>query len=85
MIAGACSRHLGIGFGDVIGTMAWNTHRHAEIWYGLMSLGVVVHTLNPRLFADQLAYIINHAEDQWLFIDLTFVPLLESLSDGCRG
>ena len=81
MIAGACSRHLGIGFGDVIGTMAWNTHRHAEIWYGLMSLGVVVHTLNPRLFADQLAYIINHAEDQWLFIDLTFVPLLESLSD----
>jgi acyl-CoA synthetase (AMP-forming)/AMP-acid ligase II len=81
MIAGACSRHLGIGFGDVVGTMAWNTHRHAEIWYGLMSLGVVVHTLNPRLFADQLAYIINHAEDQWLFIDLTFVPLLESLSD----
>ena len=81
MIAGACSRHLGIGFGDVVGTMAWNTHRHAEIWYGLMSLGVVVHTLNPRLFADQLAYIINHAEDQWLFIDLTFVPLMESLSD----
>jgi 3-(methylthio)propionyl---CoA ligase len=81
MIADATSRHLGIGFGDVIGTMAWNTHRHAEIWYGLMSLGVVVHTLNPRLFADQLAYIINHAEDQWLFIDLTFVPLLESLSD----
>ena len=81
MIGSACSKHLGIGFGDVIGTMAWNTHRHAEIWYGLMSLGVVVHTLNPRLFADQLAYIINHAEDQWLFIDLTFVPLLENLSD----
>jgi fatty-acyl-CoA synthase len=79
MIASACSKHLGIGFGDVIGTMAWNTHRHAEIWYGLMSLGVVVHTLNPRLFAEQLAYVINHAEDQWLFIDLTFVPLLESL------
>jgi fatty-acyl-CoA synthase len=81
MIASACSRHLGIGFGDVIGTMAWNTHRHAEIWYGLMSTGVVVHTLNPRLFAEQLAYIINHAEDQWLFIDLTFVPLLESLGN----
>jgi acyl-CoA synthetase (AMP-forming)/AMP-acid ligase II len=80
MIASACSKHLGIGFGDVIGTMAWNTHRHAEIWYGLMSLGVVVHTLNPRLFTDQLAYIINHAEDQWLFADLTFVSLLESLS-----
>jgi 3-(methylthio)propionyl---CoA ligase len=81
MIASACGKHLGISFGDVIGTMAWNTHRHAEIWYGLMSLGVVVHTLNPRLFAEQLAYIVNHAEDQWLFIDLTFVPLLESLSD----
>jgi acyl-CoA synthetase (AMP-forming)/AMP-acid ligase II len=80
MIASACSKHLGVGFGDVIGTMAWNTHRHAEIWYGLMSIGAVVHTLNPRLFAEQLAYIINHAEDQWLFIDLTFVPLLESLS-----
>ncbi len=80
MIASACSKQLGIGFGDVIGTMAWNTHRHAEIWYGLMSLGVVVHTLNPRLFADQLAYIINHAEDRWLFIDLTFVPLVESLA-----
>jgi acyl-CoA synthetase (AMP-forming)/AMP-acid ligase II len=81
MIASACRKHLGIGLGDVIGTMAWNTHRHAEIWYGLMSLGVVVHTLNPRLFTEQLAYIVNHAEDQWLFIDLTFVPLVESLAD----
>jgi len=81
MIASACSKQLDIGPGDVIGTMAWNTHRHAEIWYGLMSLGVVVHTLNPRLFAEQLAYVINHAEDQWLFIDLTFVPLVESLAD----
>jgi acyl-CoA synthetase (AMP-forming)/AMP-acid ligase II len=78
-IASACVRHLGIGFGDVVGTMAWNTHRHAEIWYGLMSMGAVVHTLNPRLFPDQLAYIINHAEDRWVFLDLTFVPLMESL------
>jgi acyl-CoA synthetase (AMP-forming)/AMP-acid ligase II len=46
-----------------------------------MSLGCVVHTLNPRLFADQLAYIINHAEDRWVFLDLTFVPILEALQD----
>jgi fatty-acyl-CoA synthase len=80
MFASACARRLGIGFGDVVGTMAWNTHRHVEIWYGLMSTGVVVHTLNPRLFPDQLDYIINHAEDSWLFLDLTFVPILEGLS-----
>ena len=60
----------------VVATMAWNTHRHLEIWYGLMGLGAVVHTLNPRLFADQLDYIINHAEDRWIFLDLTFVPTL---------
>ncbi len=56
---------LGLGDGEVIATMAWNTHRHLEIWYGLMGLGAVVHTLNPRLFADQLDYIVNHAEDRW--------------------
>jgi fatty-acyl-CoA synthase len=80
MIASAGAKRLGIGPGDVVGTMAWNTHRHAEIWYGLMGMGAVVHTINPRLFADQLAYIINHAEDSWLFLDLTFVKLLEDLS-----
>ena len=80
MIAGAGAKRLGIAPGDVVGTMAWNTYRHAEIWYGLMGMGAVVHTINPRLFADQLAYIINHAEDRWLFLDLTFVKLLEDLS-----
>ena len=80
MIAGAGAQRLGIAPGDVVGTMAWNTYRHAEIWYGLMGMGAVVHTINPRLFADQLAYIINHAEDRWLFLDLTFVKLLEDLS-----
>jgi acyl-CoA synthetase (AMP-forming)/AMP-acid ligase II len=80
MLASAAAGRLGIGCGDVVGTMAWNTYRHAEIWYGLMGMGAVVHTLNPRLFSDQLAYIINHAEDRWLFLDLTFVPLLEGLS-----
>ena len=71
----------GIGLGDRVGTMAWNTERHVEAWFGIMGLGAVCHTLNPRLFAEQLDYIINHAEDQVVFVDLTFVPLLEALQD----
>ena len=67
--------------GSVIATMAWNTWRHLEIWYGVMGMGGIVHTLNPRLFTDQLGYIVNHAEDQWIFTDLTFVPLLEKLQE----
>ena len=81
MLASAAARELGAREGDVIATMAWNGFRHLECWYGLMSLGCVVHTLNPRLFADQLAYIVNHAEDRWIFVDLTFVPILEALQD----
>jgi acyl-CoA synthetase (AMP-forming)/AMP-acid ligase II len=81
MLASAAARELGCRQGQVIATMAWNGFRHLECWYGLMSLGAVVHTLNPRLFADQLAYIINHAEDGWIFLDLSFVPLLEALQD----
>jgi len=74
-------RALGIEAGDRIATMAWNTERHMEVWYGIMGLGAVCHTLNPRLFADQLIYIVNHAEDRVLFVDLTFVPILEKLRD----
>ncbi len=70
----------GIGMGDRVATMAWNTDRHVETWYGIMGLGAICHTLNPRLFAEQLAYIINHAEDRLMFVDLTFVPLLEALA-----
>jgi acyl-CoA synthetase (AMP-forming)/AMP-acid ligase II len=81
-LASACERKLGLRTGSVIATMAWNSWRHLEIWYGVMGLGAIVHTLNPRLFTDQLAYIINHAEDQWIFIDLTFVPLFEKLQDS---
>jgi fatty-acyl-CoA synthase len=71
----------GIGLGDRIATMAWNTDRHFEAWYGIMGIGAICHTLNPRLFAEQLVYIINHAEDRILFVDLTFVPLIEALAD----
>ncbi len=75
---------LGIKKGDIIGTMAWNGYRHMELWYGAMGLGAVVHTLNPRLFPEQLVYIINHAEDGYFFLDLTFVPILEGIQDRLK-
>ena len=84
-LASAAKNRLGISLGEVVGTMAWNGYRHMEVWYGLMSLGAVVHTLNPRLFADQLEYIVNHAEDQWIFLDLTFAPVLEAVKDRIPG
>ena len=71
----------GIGLGDRVATMAWNTDRHVETWYGTMGIGAIVHTINPRLFAEQLVYIVNHAEDKLLFLDLTFVPLAEAIAD----
>jgi len=69
--------------GDRIATLAWNTGRHMEVWYGIMGIGAVCHTLNPRLFPEQLAYIINHAEDRIIFVDLTFLPLLEAVLPHC--
>ncbi len=65
--------------GDRIGTLAWTTYRHFELFYGVSGMGAVLHTTNPRLFDDQISYIINHAEDRLLFIDLDFVPLVEKL------
>jgi fatty-acyl-CoA synthase len=69
----------GVKQGDCIGTMAWNTHRHMEVWYGVSGSGAICHTVNPRLFPDQLKFIINHAQDTMMFVDLTFVGLLGSL------
>ncbi len=69
----------GIEPGDRVATLAWNTANHIETWYGVMGIGAVCHTLNPRLFPEQLVYIINHAEDRIVFVDLTFVPLLEAI------
>jgi fatty-acyl-CoA synthase len=71
----------GIKFGDRVATLAWNTWRHIEAWYGIMGIGAVYHTVNPRLFPDQIAWIINDAEDRVMMTDLTFVPLLEKLAD----
>ena len=66
----------GIAPGDRVATLAWNTWRHLETWYGITGAGGVYHTINPRLFPDQISYIMNHAEDKLVFVDLTFVPLL---------
>ena len=69
----------GIREGDRVATLAWNTWRHMEAWYGLMGIGAVYHTVNPRLFPDQIIWIINHAEDRFLLVDLTFLPLVEKV------
>ena len=71
----------GIKLGDRVATLAWNTWRHLEAWYGILGIGAVYHTVNPRLFPEQIAWIVNHAEDRVMIIDLTFVPLLEKLAD----
>ncbi len=76
---------LGVGGGDRIATLAWNGHRHLELYFGVAGLGAVCHTINPRLFADQLVYIVNHAEDRYVFLDPTFVGLLEGLQERLPG
>ncbi|MFC6634644.1 long-chain-fatty-acid--CoA ligase [Microbulbifer taiwanensis] len=72
---------LGVRPGDRIGTLAWNDYRHFELYYATSCSGLVCHTINPRLFQEQIAYIVEHAEDRWLFIDPMFVPLLETLAE----
>jgi fatty-acyl-CoA synthase len=72
---------LGAQTSDRVATLAWNNYRHFELYFGVSGIGSVLHTINPRLFPEQLVYIINHAEDRWIFVDLTFVPLLESIKD----
>jgi fatty-acyl-CoA synthase len=73
-------QRLGVVKADRIATLAWNTQRHMESWYALAGLGAICHTVNPRLFADQITYIMNHAEDKALLLDLTFVPMIEQLA-----
>lgn len=69
----------GLREGDRAATLAWNTWRHVEVWYGLLGIGAIYHTVNPRLFPDQIAWIINHAGDRFLFVDLTFLPIVEKI------
>ncbi|HQF30244.1 MAG TPA: AMP-binding protein, partial [Hyphomicrobiales bacterium] len=71
---------MGMKLGDRIATLAWNTWRHLEAWYGILGIGAIYHTINPRLFPEQIAYIVNHAEDRMIFVDLTFLPLIEKMA-----
>ena len=82
-LANALDR-LGVKMGDRIGTLAWNGYRHFEIYYATSGIGAVCHTINPRLFPEQVAYIVNHAEDQYIFVDLNIVPLLTALADHMK-
>ena len=74
---------LGVVAGDRVGTLAWNGYRHFELYFGVSGMGAVVHTVNPRLFLEQLVYIVNHAEDKYVFFDLTFTQLVEKLAPLC--
>lgn len=79
---------LGIGEGDRVATLAWNGHRHFELYYGISGIGAVCHTINPRLPPEQMRYILNHAQDRLLFVDLSLLPLVDALAgelpEGCR-
>jgi fatty-acyl-CoA synthase len=73
----------GVAMGERVGTLAWNGYRHLELYYAASGSGAVLHTINPRLHPEQIAYIVNHAEDQVLFFDLTFLPLVEAIAPHC--
>jgi acyl-CoA synthetase (AMP-forming)/AMP-acid ligase II len=71
---------LGVGFGQPVATLAWNSLRHLELYYGVIGSGRILHTVNPRLFPEQIQYIVDHAEDGYVFFDPAFVPLVEELA-----
>lgn len=75
---------LGVQRGDRIATLAWNGYRHLELYYAVSGMGAVLHTINPRLHPEQMAWIANHAEDKFLFFDTTFLPLVEGIAPHCR-
>ena len=78
-------RALGVQRGDRVGSFAWNSHRHLELYLGVPSSGAVLHTLNIRLFPDQISFIVNHAEDAVIFVDDTLLPTLEPLAARFSG
>jgi 3-(methylthio)propionyl---CoA ligase len=75
---------LGVKPGDRVATLAWNGYRHFELYFAISGIGAVCHTINPRLFPEQITYIANHAGDGRLFFDLTFLPLVEKLAPDCK-
>jgi 3-(methylthio)propionyl---CoA ligase len=84
-LAHALAERLGVAPGDRVATFAWNTQRHLELYYGVSGIGAVLHTLNPRLFAPQIVYIVNHARDRFIFLDADLVPVLEPLAEQLPG
>jgi len=76
---------LGVERGDRVGTFAWNSQRHFELYFAVPCTGAVLHTLNIRLFADQLSYVVNHAEDKVIFVDDSLVPVLEKLAPSLQS
>ncbi|ALS61447.1 3-(methylthio)propionyl-CoA ligase [Pandoraea norimbergensis] len=78
-------RRLGVSDGERVGTLAWNGYRHLELYYGVSGMGSVVHTINPRLFPEQIAFIVNHAEDRYVAFDINFMPLVEAIAPQCPG
>ncbi|MEP6609396.1 MAG: AMP-binding protein, partial [Burkholderiaceae bacterium] len=76
---------LGIAEGDRVATLAWNGYRHMELYFAVSGAGSVLHTINPRLHPEQIAWIVNHAEDRALFFDLTFLPLIQAIAPLCKG
>ncbi|EHP41284.1 acyl-CoA synthetase ligase [Cupriavidus basilensis OR16] len=82
-MASALTR-LGVKHSDRIGTLAWNGYRHLELYFGVSGMGAILHTINPRLHEDQVAYIANHAEDQYIFFDLTFLSLIKAVAGRCE-
>jgi fatty-acyl-CoA synthase len=75
---------LGVRMGERVATLAWNGYRHLEAYYAVSGSGAVLHTLNPRLHPEQIAYIANHAEDQYLMFELTFLPQIEAVAPHCK-
>jgi len=76
---------LHLAFGDRIATLAWNGYRHLELYFGVSGTGRVLHTLNPRLHPEQLAWIVNHADDRSILFDMTFLPLVQAVAKHCPG
>lgn len=76
---------LGLKPADRIATLAWNNRRHLEAWYAISGSGMICHTINPRLFPEQLSYIVNDADDQALLFDITFLPLIMAIKDSLKG
>ena len=74
-----------LAFSDRVATLAWNGYRHLDLYFGVSGSGRVLHTINPRLHPDQIAWIVNHAEDQVLCFDMTFLPIIQAIHNKCNS